>query len=154
MDKFVKSIWQFVISTSSATLEVPLRPCKRLFDESIKPPAASNNSRATPLNHINIKLRVKLDGHCLKEKKVTFTHKQVVDIYVVYEINLWPFTFAKNFALVNSSFGAVELTKNTDFDKYKYFGGYGTEFDALLSDGSGFSKNIIIFGRSELICPY
>ena len=59
---------------------------------------------------------------------------------------MWPFTVGKTFVLVNSSFGAVKVTKNTDFDKYKYFGGYDTGFDALLSDGSGFRKNIIIFG--------
>ena len=45
-------------------------------------------------------------------------------------------------------FGAVKLTKNTDFNKYKY-SGYGIGFDAprsfSLSDGSGFGKNVIIF---------
>ena len=51
--------------------------------------------------------------------------------------------------------GAVKLTKNADFDKYKYYG-YGIEFDACrsfsladvslsLSD-STFGKNIMIFG--------
>ena len=43
----------------------------------------------------------------------------------------------------------VKLTKNSDSDKYKCFG-YGTRFDAhrffSLSDGSGFGKNVIIFG--------
>ena len=41
------------------------------------------------------------------------------------------------------------LTKNGDLEKYKYFG-YGIRFDARrsfsLSDGSGFSKNVIKFG--------
>ena len=45
--------------------------------------------------------------------------------------------------------GAVALTKNVDFDKYKHCW-YGTGFDArrtfLLSDGSGLSKSVIIFG--------
>ena len=44
---------------------------------------------------------------------------------------------------------AVKLTKNADFDKYKY-SGYGTGFDARgnfsSSCGSGFDKNVIIFG--------
>ena len=43
----------------------------------------------------------------------------------------------------------VRLTKNADFDKFKYFG-YGVGFDArgsfALSDGSEFGKNVIIFG--------
>ena len=47
-------------------------------------------------------------------------------------------------------FSAIKLTKNTTaFDKYKY-PGYGIAFDAfgsfLLSNGSGFGKNAIIFG--------
>ena len=45
-------------------------------------------------------------------------------------------------------FGAVKLTKNAGFDKYKY-SGYGTGFNSignfLLSDGSEFGKNVIIF---------
>ena len=45
-------------------------------------------SLAPALNHINTKFGVKLDGHCLKQGKVTFAHKQVVYIYIVYEINL------------------------------------------------------------------
>ena len=73
----------------------------------------------------------------------------MLNIYVVYEINLWPFNVGKDFALGNSLFGAVKLTKNTDLDKYKYFG-YGIGFDARgrysLSDGSGFGENVIIFG--------
>ena len=43
----------------------------------------------------------------------------------------------------------VRLTKNADFDKYKY-SGYGIGFDgsgsSALSDGSGFGKIVIIFG--------
>ena len=45
-------------------------------------------------------------------------------------------------------FGAVKLTKNTNFDKYNY-SGYNIGLDAhrcfLLSDVSGFGKNLIIF---------
>ena len=68
---------------------------------------------------------VKFDGSCLKQDNVTFTHKQVVSIYIVYEINLWPFNVGKDFAVRNSLFGAVKLA---DPDKYKY-SGYGTGFD-------------------------
>ena len=56
----------------------------------------------------------------------------MVNIYIVYEINLWPFTVAKDLALENSLFGAVKLTKIADFDKYKY-SGYGIGFDVQES---------------------
>ena len=33
------------------------------------------------------KIRVKFDGSFLKQDKLTFTHKTVVNIYIVYEKN-------------------------------------------------------------------
>ena len=65
---------------------------KGFRDESIKPPAASNNSLVPGVTHISTKLRIKFDGSCLKQEKVTFTHKLDVSIYIAYEINLWLFT--------------------------------------------------------------
>ena len=60
---------------------------------------------------------------------------------------MWPFTVGQDFMLGNSLFGAGKLTKNADSDKYKYS---GIRFDEsgslLLSDGSGFGKNVIILG--------
>ena len=64
---------------------------KGLSDKITKPPAASNNALAA-LNHISTKLRVKFDESCLKQEKVTFSHKQMVNIYNDYEIILWAFT--------------------------------------------------------------
>ena len=60
---------------------------------------------------------------------MTFTHKMVVDIYIVYEKNLCPFNIGRNFELGNSLFRAFKLIKNADLYKYKY-SGYGTGFDA------------------------
>ena len=76
----------------------------------------------------------------------------MVNIYIAYEINLWTFTADKDFALGNSLFGAVKLTKiTTNFDKYE-FSGYGIGFDApasfSLTNGSEFGKNVIIFGAA------
>ena len=90
---------------------------------------------------------LKFDGSCLKQEKVTLSHKWVVNIYIVYEINLWSYTHGADFTLRNFSFGAVKLTKNAGPDKYSYLG-YGTGFDAhgsfSLSDGSGFGRNVLV----------
>ena len=43
-----------------------------------------------------------------------FTHKKVVNTYIVYEMNLWPFTVGKDFMIENSIFRAVKLTTNND----------------------------------------
>lgn len=51
-----------------------------------------------------------------------------------------------NFAFLNSFFGVVKLTKNSDLDNHSYYRN-GTEIDTRgtfsLSSGSGFGKNVI-----------
>ena len=62
---------------------------KELYDEGIKPPSTSGNSLNPRTDYFdNSRLRVKFDGNCLKQSKVTLTHKQVVNTYIVYETNL------------------------------------------------------------------
>ena len=63
----------------------------------------------------------------MQQKIVTYSHKKVVNLYVVYEtIN---FHGISNYPmLTNLLFGAVKLTKNADIDKYKY-SRYGIGFD-------------------------
>ena len=63
-------------------------------------------------------MQVKFDGSFIKQDKVTFTLKAVLYFYIVYEINIWPYYAGADFALGNSLFGAVKLTKNADLDKY------------------------------------
>ena len=60
---------------------------KGLSDETIKSPTTSDNSLAPSLNYIGFRLRIKFDGQCLKQDKVTFNHKTIVNIYIVHEIN-------------------------------------------------------------------
>ena len=92
---------------------------KGLSDESIKHPTTSNNSLAPSLNPLDVRTRVKSDGICLKEDEVTFTHGNLVNIYIVCEINLLPFRQG-DFTLGNSSFGSIRLVKNADKSKCKY----------------------------------
>ena len=53
-----------------------------LSDKSIKPPAKSNDSLAPTLSYINPKTQIKFDGSCLKQHKVIFIHKQLMNIYI------------------------------------------------------------------------
>ena len=61
-------------------------------------------------------------------------------------MNLCNYVGSSNPMLVNALFGAVNLTENNNFDKYKY-SGYGIEFDmtGTFSVANGFGKNIITF---------
>ena len=92
---------------------------KGLSDESINHPTTSNNSLAPSLNPLDVRTRVKSDGICLKEDEVTFTHGNLVNIYIVCETNLLPFRRG-DFTLGNPSFGSIRLVKNTDKSKCKY----------------------------------
>ena len=73
---------------------------KGLPDERIKPPTTSDNSLAPLLDYIGARTRVKF--FCLKQDKVTFTHKKIVNIYIVHEINLWLFRRDDDFSLGNT----------------------------------------------------
>ena len=80
------------------------------------------------LNYIGTKTRVKFDESCLKQNEVIFTHEKIVNIYIVFKINLWNYWYRDDATLGNCLFGAVKLVKNTDIDKYKY-SGCGIGFD-------------------------
>ena len=73
------------------------------------------------MSYYGTKTRVKFTGSCLKQPKPSFTHKNVVNIYIVYELGASS-SHDENPALKNPLFGAVTLTKNVDVDKYQYSG--------------------------------
>ena len=60
---------------------------KGLSDESIKTPTTTNNVLSPLLNYYGNKIRVKLNGSRLKQDKVTFAHRTVVNTYIVYELS-------------------------------------------------------------------
>ena len=59
---------------------------KRISNESIKPPTTSDNSLNPRLSYYGTKIRVQFTGSCLKQPKLTFTHKKGVNIYIVYKL--------------------------------------------------------------------
>ena len=118
---------------------------KGLSHESIKPPV-SNNLFNPLLSYLGTTIWVKINGICLKQSKISYTHGKVLHTYIVYEI----FSYSSSIndpLLENDLFGAVTLTKNPDIDKYRY-SDYGIGFDRRVSfsfPGGGFGKNVIIF---------
>ena len=119
---------------------------KGLSNESIKPPATSDNSLNPRLSYNGTKIRVQFTGSCLKQPKFTFTHKKVVNIYIVYELGASS-SHTSDPTIKNCLFGTVTLTKNADIEKYKY-SGYGIGFDRRSSfsfPSGGFGQNVLIF---------
>ena len=120
---------------------------KGFSDEKINSITGSNHIITPSLDYLGTKIRVKFNGSCLKQGKITYTHGKIVNIYIVYEIsknhNISIYLTSKN-----CLFGAVSLTKNANIDQYKY-SGYGIGFDRHVefSFGSkGFGRIEIIFG--------
>ena len=92
------------------------------------------------------KFRIKFNGSFLNRFPPTMPHRNVVNMYIVYEIT----TDYKDInypTLENCLFGSFKLTKNVNIEKYGYFG-YGIAFDGQpsFSIDNETGKNVIIFG--------
>ena len=92
------------------------------------------------------KIRIKFNGSFLNRFPPTMPHRNVVNIYIVYEITS-DYKDINYPTLENCLFGSVKLTKNADIDKYGYFG-YGIGFDrqSSFSIRNETSKNVINLG--------
>ena len=111
---------------------------KGLSDDSIKP-------LSLLIDYVGGKIRLKFKRSCLKQPKLTYTHRKTVNIYIVYEIGASS-SFNDYPKLKSSLFDVVRLTKNANIDIYR---GYGIRFDRRssfsLPDGE-FGRNVMIFG--------
>ena len=100
---------------------------KRLSNYNIKPPTTPNKILNHSLNFVGTKIRVKSNGDCLKQEKITYHHGKIVNIYIVYEIEK-SVNISSYPTLEYCLFGAVKLTKHADVNQCKYLG-YGIGFD-------------------------
>ena len=90
---------------------------KGLSNESFKVISTFDNSLNPTLTYYGTKIRVKFTGDCLKQTKITCTHGNVVNIYIVYELDASSSNDSDPI-LKCCLFGAATLTKNADIDKY------------------------------------
>ena len=120
---------------------------KGLSNESIMVISTSDNSLNPTLSYYSTRIRVKFTGCCLKQTKVSYTHRKIVKICIVYESDASCSNHSDP-TLKICLFGAATLTKNADVDKYGY-SGYGIGFDrrsAFSFPGGGFGQNVLVFG--------
>ena len=94
MNKYFKKI--------GSTESISSWKSKGLSNEVIKPPSTSNNSLAPELSYFINKIKVKFNGSCLKQDKITYTYGRIVKIYIVYKLssNLINFDFTLENCLV------------------------------------------------------
>ena len=119
---------------------------KGISNESIEPFTISNNSLNPRLSYYDTNVRVYFTKSCLKQSNRIFTHKKIVNIYIVYELAASS-SYTSDPLIKNCLFGAVTLTKNADIEKYRY-SGYGIGFDRRSSfsfPSEGFGQNVLIF---------
>ena len=75
------------------------------------------------------KICLKLNGSCLKQNTATFNLANVMNLFIVCEIDTWSQDLKADFTLKDRLFGTVELTTNADPNKYSY-SEYGIGFDS------------------------
>ena len=79
--------------------------------ENITSFATSDNGLAPSLSYIGVRTRVKFGGQWLKQEKVTFTQWNVVNIYIVYEKDFWPFKQSDDLLLWSFLCGMLNWSK-------------------------------------------
>ena len=118
-----------------------------MSNESLEVVSKTDNNLTPSVIYYGDKVRLRFTGSVLQQKTVTYSHKKVVNLYVVYEIT--NFHGIDSYpTLANALFVAVKLTKHADIDKYRYFE-YGIGFDGkgfYWHPSSGAGRNVIIFG--------
>ena len=125
--------------------------CKR----ALIPSTTSNYGFNPELSYYGTKTRIQFIGSCLRQPNVTFTHKKVVNIYIVYELRASS-SHTNDPTIKNCLFGAVTLTKNENIDRYRY-SGYKIGFDRRGSfsfPGGKLGQNVVIFGANTSSSPH
>ena len=141
MDKYFSKI--------SNTKNILSWKSKEQSDEMLKSLTINNNSLAPKLEYIDKYMFVKFDGSCLVKQDKSMFNKKVLNIYLVYDLDLNLNNFYPN--LENCLFGLAEITKNGDINKYLY-NGYGLAFyskDVFTHPDGSFGYNVIIFGADK-----
>ena len=101
-----------------------------MSEESNKTPAVSNNIFATKERRIGSKFV----ESCLKETQISFNLRNVVNLFVVHELDTWSKDLITDFTLVDCLFGTVKLTNNAEKDKYDHSGSdIGFDVRSLIS---------------------
>ena len=123
-----------------------------MSNEKVTSPSTLNKSLSPKLLRYNSRIKLKFKGSCSKqEDQAAFTLKNVVNFFIVYELDSWLRDLTIDFTLVGCLSGGVKLTRNVDPDKYSY-SRYGIEFDTrgqYSLPGGSVGKNVITFGADK-----
>ena len=121
-----------------------------------------NTKKEMPILKNDERLYVYLQGNHFQQKNVLTSsndyiiNKNVVNIYIVYKLDLIASSRDKSFTIKNALFGAMQITKNATDNLKDNYKGYGIFFDERSDFGhtitvGGFThttdaRNVLIFG--------
>ena len=100
-----------------------------ISEESIKNQPTADISFIPKLIDNYLIRKVKFNANCLRQDSISSIHKNVVNLYTLYELDTWSRDLNIDFTLGNCLFGVVNFTKNADPDKYGC-SGCGVRFDS------------------------
>ena len=83
-----------------------------MSNEKIGSTKISNYDQSPRLVYDNARIKLNFNGDLLKQYKITYSHRPIVNIYVVYR--LAPRTNNSGITLENCLFDTVKLTRNAD----------------------------------------
>ena len=122
---------------------------KGLSDEKIKPPLTADKSLSPKLAWINgSRIRLRFTVSCLRQKYATYTSNNVVNLFIVYELNRCLQDLNAKFTLKDCLLGALTLTRNANPNKHSN-SGYRIGFDSrsmFSIPNSDCGKNVVSFG--------
>ena len=80
---------------------------------------------------------------------------KIVNVYIASDLDPWPKNPTNNFKFKNSLFGATNIVKNSDKEKYVY-SKYRVTFDSggSWSFHNGTTRNAIIFGADNSLSSH
>ena len=120
-----------------------------MSNEKINPLNTTNNSLSPKLRWLNNSKRKKeFKVSCLKQDKLSFTLRNVVNLFIIYVLDTWSQDLNADFILKDCLFGAFELNENAETDIYSYSRhGIGFHsFSPISLPNFDWAKNAVIFG--------
>ena len=102
------------LSSFSKTDNIYSWTSKEISEESIKTPFTSENSFFPKWVDGYQLPKIKVNGNCLKQDRLSFLHRNVVNLYNTYELITQSTDLNTDVRLGNCLFEAVKLTKNVD----------------------------------------
>ena len=121
-----------------------------------------NTKKEMPILKNDERLYVYLQGNHFQQNNVLTSsndhviNKNVVNIYIVYKLDLLASTRDKSFTIQNTLFGAMQVTKNVTDNSKNNYKGYDICFDERIEFGHTITegghahttdaRNVLIFG--------